>query len=497
MPQSVAPSRYARVLAPGQQTIPNEVVVTLDPNAPVPPDMQKTGPRTAVYQVPVGETVEIAVARLQKQPGISAAGPNVIYRAAAVGDDVVPNDPLYSRQYYLSTIGAPKAWARASGAAVTVAVLDSGIDAGHPEFAGRLVGGMSFVGGSAGPADDYGHGTHVAGLVGALANNGVGIAGVAPNVRIMPIKVLDRNGMGTLDAVLSGIQAAKDAGARVINMSLASPISSSAQDAAIAECVKAGMIVVAAAGNESTDTPEYPAGSPGVIAIGSTGTSDRRSNFSNGGSHVHLAAPGEDIASTYPRESGSYVLKNGTSMATPIVAGVVATMLAVKPSLKSEDVARILYETGSPTTGFSGARRIDFGAAIAAIAPAPAATPAPTIAPTPVVATITVAKPTPVTWVAPTPPPTIAPTPTPIPTPKATPRPEGQLPSWGYVGFDETTTGSQPQPGATARPVQEGLHSWGYVGFDGNTSTPAPTNTNNAPPTSGEQPLRNWGYVSL
>ena len=287
MPQSVAPSRYGRVINADQQTIPNEVVVTLDPNAPVPPDMQKTGPRTAVYRVRAGETVETAIARLQQRPGVAAAGANVVFKAAA-DDEVNPNDPLINRQWYLSTIGAPKAWAKVGGQEIKVAVLDSGVDAGHPEFAGRLVDGMSFVGGSAGPADDYGHGTHVAGLVGALANNGVGIAGVAPNVKIMPIKVLDHNGLGTLDAVLAGIEAARDAGARVINMSLASPISSSAQDYAIGECIRAGMVVVAAAGNEGTDSPSFPAGSPCVIAIGSTGTSDQRSTFSNGGYSVSL-----------------------------------------------------------------------------------------------------------------------------------------------------------------------------------------------------------------
>lgn len=494
MPQNVAPSRYGRIIAPGQQVIPDEVVVTMEPDAPVPPDVQKTGPRTGVYRVRAGESIEAAVARLQQRPGIAAAGANVVFKAADEAGDVAPNDPLLSRQWYLSTIGASKAWARAKGEAVTVAVLDSGIDAGHPEFAGRLVGGISFVGGSAGPADDYGHGTHVAGLVGALANNGVGIAGVAPNVKIMPIKVLDRNGMGTLDSVLSGIEAARDAGARVINMSLASPISSSAQDYAIAECVKAGMIVVAAAGNEGTDSPSFPAGSPGVIAVGSTSTSDRRSSFSNGGSHVRIVAPGEDIASTYPRESGSYVMKNGTSMATPIVAGVIAAMLSAKPTLKSAEVASILYQTGAPSTGFSGARRVDFAAAMAAVAPAPVVSkPDPTPAPvTPVAPVAPVVKPSPVT-VAPTPAPVAKPIATPRPTP--TPRPEGQLPSWGYVNWDEDTTTAQPQPGATAAPVKEGLRNWGYVGFDGSTSTPAPGTQ--APPSSDDKPLRNWGYVTF
>lgn len=495
MPQTVAPSRYGRVIAPGQQVIPGEVVVTLEPDAPVPPDVQKTGPRTGVYHVRAGETVESAVARLQQHPGVAAAGANVVFKAAAEPDAFVPNDPLLGRQYYLETIGATRAWARARGEAVTVAVLDSGIDAGHPEFAGRLVGGMSFVAGSAGPADDFGHGTHVAGLVGALSNNGVGIAGVAPNVRIMPIKVLDRNGLGTLDAVLAGIQAAREGGARVINMSLASPISSSAQDHAIAECVKAGMIVVAAAGNEGTDSPSFPAGSPGVIAVGSTGRSDRRSSFSNGGPHVRIVAPGEEIASTYPRESGSYVLKNGTSMATPIVAGVIAAMLSVKPSLKSEDVARILYETGVPASGFSGARRVDFAAAMAAVAPEAAPTrPEPPPISTPIAP---VARPTPVVEPTPAPTPAVRPTQAPTPRPTRTPRPEGQLPSWGYVNWDEETTTSQPQPDASAAPVKEGLRNWGYVGFDGSTRPPEPTGGTTPAPGNDEKPLRNWGFVSF
>ncbi len=491
LPQAVAPSRYGRVISEGQKTIPDEVVVTLEPGAPVPPDVEKTGPQTAIYKVKTGETLEIAVRKLQGTPGVSGASVNVVYKAA--GEAIEPNDPIYSRQWYLSTIGASRAWAKAQGGqAITVAILDSGIDAGHPEFSGRIVGGQSFVPGSAGPNDDFGHGTHVAGAIGALTNNGVGIAGVAPHVKLLPIKVLDSQGLGTLDVVVAGIQAAKEAGVRVINMSLASQVSSSLQDQVIDQCVKAGIIVVAAAGNDGTDTPEFPAGSPGVLAIGATDMSDVRTSFSNGGAHVRIVAPGVDIASTYPRSQGSYVYKNGTSMAAPIVTGVVAAMLAVKPSLTPNDVARILYETGASSRGFSQARRVDFAAAIAAVVPEVMAEPVPAptappakLAPTPGPTAPPVAAPI----VTPGP---IAPKPTPSGAPAATPRPDGQLPAWGYVNYDGDTTA--PPPPGTELP-KEGLRTWGYVGYDEKISAAPDQN----PPAAGgpDKPLRNWGYVPL
>lgn len=496
-PQGVTPARWVRAIAPGQQTIPDEVVVTLLAGAPAERDLVSVGPGTAVYKLTAGETVESAIAKLETRPSVTGAGPNIVFHA--VSDLAAPSDPLFSRQWYLQTIGAAAAWKATKGSPITVAVLDSGIDAGHPDLAGRVVGGKNFVGFGASTDDDFSHGTHVAGAIGGLTNNAVGISGVASDVRLLPIKVLDANGQGSLDWVIAGINAAKASGARIINMSLSSKFSSSLEDAAIKAAVDAGIVVIVAAGNDNSDTPEFPAGSPGVLAIGASDMSDNRALFSNGGSHVRIIAPGVDIVSTIPRTMGSYGSKSGTSMATPIVSGVVAQMLSARPSLKPADVARILYETGKPTRGFNEARRIDFAAALKAVADleAPAAPVAPIVPLAPVVAVPT-PVPAPVV-VAPTPAPVVvvpAPVvvaPTPKPAPVATPRPEGSTPTWGYVGLDgNPTSGTSP---STSQPPAEGLHSWGYVGFDGGTvNRPTPAAPGEE---TNEKPLRSWGYVPL
>jgi hypothetical protein len=279
------------------------------------------------------------------------------------------NDRLFSRQWHLSAIGVPEAWNVVAGLGFTpptVAVLDTGIDVTHPDFAGRAKLGPSFVSGAATSADDHGHGTHVAGVIGAKSGNGIGIAAVAPEVRILGIKVLNSGGSGTLGSVVAGLFAAQAAGARIVNLSFGTPTRSSVLELAIAQIVATGVIVVAAAGNEGTDFPSYPAGFGGVVAVAAVDSAGNRASFSSGGPLVQVAAPGVDIVSL-SRNSG-YTIGSGTSQAAPIVSGAIATMLAFRPKLTASDSAEIIFRTGKPTSGFATeTRRLDLTGALTAI----------------------------------------------------------------------------------------------------------------------------------
>jgi subtilisin family serine protease len=241
------------------------------------------------------------------------------------------------------------AWAIVPDAAaskVVVAVLDSGLDETHPEFAGRVAsGGLNtlFDPPSADISDDNGHGTHCAGIV-AAANDQAGVRGVAPGAQILPVKVLDQQGAGTDLGILQGIMAAiawlptPDDGSRVrvLSLSLGAALEdvSALYAQAFAIARRRGIVVVAASGNESLDFVGSPANAPPAIAVGSTSRYlgwERLSGFSNGGHALALVAPGAAILSTYPRTLGDlsgYAVESGTSMATPFVAGVAAQLVA-------------------------------------------------------------------------------------------------------------------------------------------------------------------------
>ncbi|MBM3271659.1 MAG: S8 family serine peptidase [Candidatus Sericytochromatia bacterium] len=276
------------------------------------------------------------------------------------------DDPLYAAQWFLPRIGVPEAWLAAAGRAfapVTVAVLDSGIDVTHPDLAGRATLGPTFVAGTSSSADDFGHGTHVAGIIGARSGNGIGVAAVAPEVRLLAIKVLDARGGGTLAEVIAGLDAARAAGAKVVNMSFGTTRRSALLDQAIARTLAAGIVVVAAAGNDGTDIVHFPAATDGVIAVSAVDTADRRATFSSAGPQVRLAAPGVDIVST--GRGARYAIASGTSQAAPVVAGAIATVLAFRPWLGTPDLAALLHATGDLTTGFTqDIRRLDLTEAI-------------------------------------------------------------------------------------------------------------------------------------
>ncbi len=286
-----------------------------------------------------------------------------------------PNDPLYSNPSYVygpQQINAGAAWDLTTGdPTLIVAVIDSGIDAAHPEFTGRILPGWDFVNNDADPFDDNGHGTHVSGIVAAGLNNGIGIAGLA-NVRILPVKVLNADNSGWWSNVAAGITWAVDQGARVLNLSLTGSIDSPALRDAVAYAVSKGAVVVVAAGNSGSEKPHYPASYEEVISLAATTSTGIRWTLSNYGPNVDVMAPGATVYST--KAGGDYRFMSGTSMASPHAAGVAALILSQNPNLTPAEVKNLLQETamdlGDPgLDALHGWGLIDAGAAVASAIP--------------------------------------------------------------------------------------------------------------------------------
>jgi thermitase len=264
-------------------------------------------------------------------------------------DDVTPpDDPRYAEQWALPAIGAPSAWAQmpADAPKVTVAVVDSGICASHPDLSGRLTDGWDFIESDSVPQDDFGHGCSVSGVIAANLNNGIGIAGVAPNAQIMPLRVLNASGVGSYSNVAAAIVYAADNGAQVINLSLGGSNPSSALENAVNYTISKGVIVVAAAGNNGTEGALYPAAYPDVIAVGSVDSDLQHSSFSNYGPQIDVWAPGRNILTT--RRDGDYGLVNGTSFAAPYVAGAMGLAISQNHLLTLD--GGILLTIGNPIT---------------------------------------------------------------------------------------------------------------------------------------------------
>jgi thermitase len=210
-----------------------------------------------------------------------------------------PNDPDYPSAWHLTQISAPSAWDTTTGSPkVTVAVIDSGADSTHPDLGPKLVPGWSFLSGTSNTSDTMGHGTATAGTVGAASNNGTGVASIAWQNPIMPLVVVDSTGYASYSNMASAITYAADHGARIVNMSLAGSGASSTLQSAVTYAWGKGTVVFASAGNYSTSTPYYPAACDYVLAISSTNSLDQLSSFSNYGSWIDLAAPGEGIWTT-------------------------------------------------------------------------------------------------------------------------------------------------------------------------------------------------------
>lgn len=323
----------------------------------------KTKEETLLVKVPQ-EQAEAVAKELASDPDVAFVEPNYIYKAQ--GEESIGDDPDFSQQWGLSAVAAPKAWEQLDNwqgkkEEVTVAVVDTGIDAAHPDLQGRVLPGYNTIEDKADGTDDEGHGTHVAGIIGAVRGNGIGVAGVAGNmpVKLLPIKVLDSEGSGTSLSVAAGIEKATEMGADVINMSLGGEGYSRLMHEAIKKANDKGIVVVVSAGNEKTNTINYyPAGLSEVITVASVGEKLQSSNFSNYGTEVDIAAPGEQILSTVLQ--GNYEKMNGTSMATPFVSGAAAVLKSIHPDWSGEKIRTALLESSKdiaakgidPRTGY-------------------------------------------------------------------------------------------------------------------------------------------------
>ncbi|MEM3618548.1 MAG: S8 family peptidase [Candidatus Bathyarchaeia archaeon] len=238
------------------------------------------------------------------------------------------------------------------GSGVIVAVLDTGVDTEHPDLKDNLVEGYNFVDKNNDVTDSDGHGTMVAGIIAAVANNSKGIAGVAPEAKIMPLKVLTSEGGNWVDLDLAILYAANH-GAKIITMSLGGKYSllGAATEAAIKYVYQQGCVLIAAAGNDNSSEPFYPAAYDEVIAVSAIDQSDTKASFSNYGSHIDLCAPGVNIIST--ALNGTYAYGSGTSFAAPFVAGVAALLLSKNPDQTPQNVAETLYNQAEDLGGNS------------------------------------------------------------------------------------------------------------------------------------------------
>jgi flagellar hook assembly protein FlgD len=276
------------------------------------------------------------VAKLKNDRLIEFVGLNYVYNST-----YIPKDPNYKDQWYLPKINAPYAWNQTRGSGqITVAVVDSGVDIQHADLKGKIVRPYNAVtdGTSFSPAD---HGTHVAGIIAATMNR-TGIAGIAPQVRLMPVNVFSGDGAYTSD-VIKGIIYAVDHGADVINLSLGGYGYDPGLHYAVNYAYNHGVVVVAAAGNDDTDSDVYPAAYEEVIAVSAVDKDDNITFFSNYGNYIDLSAPGEAIYSTLPHNRFGFM--DGTSMAAPVVSGVAALVLSKNPYLSVSQVRDILFRS--------------------------------------------------------------------------------------------------------------------------------------------------------
>jgi len=288
-------------------------------------------------KLPGSISVKQASEEYRKLPYVEYAEPNRIRRA-----QYTPNDPYYHLQWAIPHIKVPELWAQGPFNEIIVAVIDTGVDYAHPDLKNKVIKGYDFINNDPDPMDDHYHGTHVAGIVAAEANNGIGIAGIAINAKILAIKALSNKGEGTDIQIAHAIIYAADNGAKIINLSLGGPGRSHTLDNAVQYARSKGCLVIASAGNDSTSEPYYPAGYHGVIAVTATDTNNNRADFSNFGPIIDVAAPGVEILSTYNEGGPSYVYASGTSMATPVVSGVAALAASKLPNSSVEQLYRTI-----------------------------------------------------------------------------------------------------------------------------------------------------------
>lgn len=292
------------------------------------------------------EELDSLLKELKNDPNIEYVEPNIIYSKTQI-----PNDTYYFDDWAIDYIRAESAWDITTGSNdIIVAVIDTGVDMDHPDLRNQLILGKDFVDNDMIPEDEDGHGTLVAEIIGAEANNGFGKAGVVWNCKILPLRVLDANGDGYIEDIANAIIYAADNGARVINLSLGGPEPSRTIKDAIDYAYNKGVLLVGSAGN-SGENILYPAAYSEVIAVGAIDENENRANFSGYGQQLSLVAPGVNIIGFENDEQ--LILGNGTSFATPYVSGGAALLLSLNPYLTNSEVKEML-EVSAKDLGLVG-----------------------------------------------------------------------------------------------------------------------------------------------
>ncbi|WJH36282.1 S8 family serine peptidase [Paenibacillus sp. CC-CFT747] len=293
--------------------------------------------RVTVAEPRAGESMEEWLGRWQHSAYVESVQPNQAYRIAAS-----PNDPMISNQKYLEQIHAREAWDVATGnEAITIALVDTGVDLTHPDLVSHLVKGTNLINPGQPPADDNGHGTNVAGVIAASANNDKGIAGLLWKAKIMPVKALESNGTGEEDKLGEGIRYAVDHGAKIVVLSLGLNKASAYMESIVKYAESRGVLLVAASGNEGNSV-KYPAAYPTVLAVGGASADNHAATLSNYGPELDVVAPWNVFTTAV---GGRYIYTGGTSLAAPQVAAVSALAWSLYPEMKPYEIRNLIRQT--------------------------------------------------------------------------------------------------------------------------------------------------------